>query len=168
MGAAFADVTGAAQAVLAHDMRVSSRALADAFIRGATSRGTDVIDAGLGSTDLLYYASGSLDLPGVMFTASHNPARYNGMKMCHAGAVPVGTDTGLTAIRDRAAAYLESGIPAGKPGSTIEKTCSPATPSTCARWSTCRASGRCAWPSTRATRWAATPCPPSSRGCRSR
>ncbi|GAA2642367.1 phosphomannomutase/phosphoglucomutase [Nonomuraea recticatena] len=121
VGAAFADVTGAAQAVLAHDMRVSSRALADAFIRGATSRGTDVIDAGLGSTDLLYYASGSLDLPGVMFTASHNPARYNGMKMCHAGAVPVGTDTGLTAIRDRAAAYLENGIPAGKPGSTIEK-----------------------------------------------
>jgi phosphomannomutase len=88
-------------------MRTSSGPLAAAFARGATSRGADVINAGLGSTDMLYYASGSLGLPGVMFTASHNPAKYNGMKMCRAGAVPVGTDTGLVEIRDRAADLLE-------------------------------------------------------------
>lgn len=121
VGAAFADVTGAESLVVAHDMRESSRPLSRAFIRGAVSRGVDVIDAGLGSTDLLYYASGSLALPGVMFTASHNPARYNGMKMCHAGAVPVGTDTGLTAIRDRAAELLESGIGGEPTGSVVEK-----------------------------------------------
>ncbi|MFI6320434.1 phosphomannomutase/phosphoglucomutase [Nonomuraea sp. NPDC050556] len=120
VGAAFAEVTGAESCVVAHDMRESSVPLSRAFIRGAVSRGVHVIDAGLGSTDLLYYASGSLDLPGVMFTASHNPAQYNGMKMCHAGAVPVGTDTGLTAIRDRAAELL--GTDLGEPtGSVVEK-----------------------------------------------
>lgn len=122
VGAAFVEVTGATSAVVARDMRLSSEPLSDAFVRGATSRGADVIDAGLGSTDLLYYASGSLGLPGVMFTASHNPARYNGMKMCHAGAVPVGTDTGLTAIRDRAAELLAAGLgETGRTGSVIEK-----------------------------------------------
>ncbi|MBB2909709.1 phosphomannomutase [Streptosporangium becharense] len=110
VGAAFVEVTGAATAVVAHDMRESSAPLAAAFTRGATSRGADVINAGLGSTDLLYYASGSLGLPGVMFTASHNPARYNGMKMCRAGAVPIGSGTGLTEIRDRAAEILRSGV----------------------------------------------------------
>ena len=69
--------------------------------------GLDVIDAGLGSTDLLYYASGALDLPGAMFTASHNPARYNGIKLCRAGARPIGQDTGLREIRDRAQAILD-------------------------------------------------------------
>ncbi|MFI6476924.1 phosphomannomutase/phosphoglucomutase [Nonomuraea sp. NPDC050663] len=106
VGAAFVEVTGASSLVVARDMRVSGKALVEAFVRGALSRGAHVIDAGLGSTDLLYYASGSLGLPGAMFTASHNPARYNGLKMCHAGAVPVGSDTGLTAIRDRAAELL--------------------------------------------------------------
>ncbi|WP_433252311.1 phosphomannomutase/phosphoglucomutase [Streptosporangium sp. CA-135522] len=110
VGAAFAEVTGARTVVVAHDMRASSEPLAVAFARGATSRGTDVVHAGLGSTDLLYYASGSLGLPGVMFTASHNPARYNGMKMCRAGAVPIGGESGLTEIRDRAAELLRSGI----------------------------------------------------------
>ena len=109
VGAAFVEVTGARTAVVAHDMRASSGPLAAAFIRGAASRGADVVHAGLGSTDLLYYASGSLALPGVMFTASHNPARYNGMKMCRAGAVPIGSDTGLVEIRDRAAEILRSG-----------------------------------------------------------
>jgi phosphomannomutase len=109
VGAAFVEVTGARTAVVAHDMRASSGPLAEAFTRGATSRGADVIHTGLGSTDLLYYASGSLALPGVMFTASHNPARYNGMKMCRAGAVPIGSDTGLTQIRDRAAEILKAG-----------------------------------------------------------
>ncbi|TKK88423.1 phosphomannomutase/phosphoglucomutase [Herbidospora galbida] len=113
VGAAFAEVVGADRIVIAHDMRESSGPLAAAFARGATSRGADVINAGLGSTDLLYYASGTLNLPGVMFTASHNPAQYNGMKMCRAGAVPIGSETGLTEIRDRALGLL--GAPAHDP-----------------------------------------------------
>ncbi|GAA2214352.1 phosphomannomutase/phosphoglucomutase [Nonomuraea monospora] len=119
VGAAFVEVTGAGSVVVAHDMRESSPLLAEAFIRGARSRRADVVHAGLGSTDLLYYASGSLGLPGVMFTASHNPARYNGMKMCRAGAVPIGGDTGLTEIRDRAAELV--GAPVEQGGSLIEK-----------------------------------------------
>jgi len=119
VGAAFVEVTGATAAVVAHDMRESSGPLAEAFIRGARSRGADVVHAGLGSTDLLYYASGSLGLPGVMFTASHNPARYNGMKMCRAGAVPIGGDSGLAEIRDRAAELLSA--TATSTGSPIEK-----------------------------------------------
>ena len=71
-------------------MRPSRPGLAAAFAEGATSTGADVIDIGLASTDLLYFASGRLDLPGAMFTASHNPAQYNGIKMCRAGAAPVG------------------------------------------------------------------------------
>ncbi|SDQ89006.1 phosphomannomutase/phosphoglucomutase [Thermostaphylospora chromogena] len=121
VGAAFVEVTRASSLVVAHDMRASSRPLADAFARGATARGADVIDAGLGSTDLLYYASGSLGLAGVMFTASHNPARYNGMKMCRPGAVPIGGDTGLTEIRDRAAELLRSGVDGERTGSVIRK-----------------------------------------------
>ncbi|UBU14711.1 phosphomannomutase/phosphoglucomutase [Nonomuraea gerenzanensis] len=119
VGAAFVEVTGAESVVVAHDMRESSPLLAEAFIRGARSRRADVVHAGLGSTDLLYYASGSLGLPGVMFTASHNPARYNGMKMCRSGAVPIGGDTGLTEIRDRAAELV--GVTATPSGSLIEK-----------------------------------------------
>ncbi|ROO90002.1 phosphomannomutase [Actinocorallia herbida] len=107
-GAAFIRVTGAARIVTAHDMRASSVPLAAAFARGAAAQGADVVEAGLGSTDLLYYASGSLGLPGVMFTASHNPAKYNGMKMCLSGARPIGQDTGLREIRDLVAA----GVPA--------------------------------------------------------
>ncbi|WP_214320962.1 phosphomannomutase/phosphoglucomutase [Nonomuraea sediminis] len=119
VGAAFVELTAAKSVVVAHDMRESSVPLSAAFVRGATARGADVVNAGLGSTDLLYYASGSLGLPGVMFTASHNPARYNGMKMCRAGAVPIGADTGLVEIRDRAAELL-GGV--GEPtGSVIEK-----------------------------------------------
>lgn len=119
VGAAFVEVTGAASVVVAHDMRDSSPVLAEAFIRGARSRRADVVHAGLGSTDLLYYASGSLGLPGVMFTASHNPARYNGMKMCLSGAVPIGGETGLIEIRDRAAELV--GTTATPGGSVIEK-----------------------------------------------
>jgi phosphomannomutase len=119
VGAAFVEVTGAQSVVVAHDMRESSPLLAEAFIRGARSRRADVVHAGLGSTDLLYYASGSLGLPGVMFTASHNPARYNGMKMCRSGAVPIGGDTGLAEIRDRAAELI--GVTATPTGSVIEK-----------------------------------------------
>jgi phosphomannomutase len=99
VGAAFVRVTGASAVVTAHDMRASSGPLSAAFARGATGQGADVVEAGLGSTDMLYYASGSLDLPGAMFTASHNPARYNGIKLCRASAAPVGRDSGLTEIR---------------------------------------------------------------------
>jgi phosphomannomutase len=117
IGAAFARVTGAARIVTAYDMRESSPGLAAAFAAGATGQGADVLDAGLGSTDLLYFASGSLDLPGAMFTASHNPARYNGIKMCRAGASPVGQDTGLREIR----ALAEEGLaPTGDRG-TVER-----------------------------------------------
>jgi phosphomannomutase len=107
-GAAFVRVTGATALVTAHDMRSSSVPLAAAFARGAAGQGADVIEAGLGSTDLLYYASGSLGLPGVMFTASHNPAKYNGMKLCRAGAKPIGQETGLIEIRDLVAAGVPS------------------------------------------------------------
>jgi phosphomannomutase len=99
-GAAFARLTGAPAIVTAHDMRATSVPLAAAFASGVTGQGADVVAAGLGSTDMLYYASGSMGLPGAMFTASHNPARYNGIKLCRAGAKPVGRDTGLTEIRD--------------------------------------------------------------------
>ena len=114
VGAAFVALTGAAAVVTAHDMRTSSPALADAFARGASGQGADVIAAGLGSTDLLYYASGSLDLPGAMVTASHNPSKYNGIKLCRAGARPVGADSGLAELREMTAA----GVPAaaGPPG----------------------------------------------------
>jgi phosphomannomutase len=93
--------------VIAHDMRDSSPGLAAAFADGVRAEGLSVLNAGLGSTDMLYYASGALDLPGAMFTASHNPAQYNGIKMCRAGAKPIGQDTGLADIRDRAQALLD-------------------------------------------------------------
>ena len=104
IGAAFAEFvaaeTGATAVVTAHDMRDSSVPLSRAFAEGVISRGLDVVEAGLGSTDLLYFAAGSLDLPGAMFTASHNPAQYNGIKLCRAGAAPIGQDSGLVTIRE--------------------------------------------------------------------
>jgi phosphomannomutase len=104
IGAAFAEFvvtdSGATAVVTAHDMRESSIPLSRAFAEGVISRGVDVVEAGLGSTDLLYFAAGSLDLPGAMFTASHNPARYNGIKFCRAGAAPIGQDSGLATIRE--------------------------------------------------------------------
>ena len=89
--------------VVGRDMRPSSVDLAEAFMRGARAQGVQTIDIGLASTDLLYYASGRLGLPGAMWTASHNPVEYNGLKLCRAGAEPVGIETGLALIRDRAA-----------------------------------------------------------------
>ncbi|MFG1634560.1 phosphomannomutase/phosphoglucomutase [Pseudonocardia alni] len=97
--------------VVGRDMRDSSPALAAAFADGVTGQGLDVVDIGLASTDMLYYASGTRDLPGAMFTASHNPAAYNGIKLCRAGAVPVGQDSGLATIRDEAGRFLDSGVP---------------------------------------------------------
>ncbi|MFF8032287.1 phosphomannomutase/phosphoglucomutase [Streptomyces sp. NPDC016626] len=110
-GAAFARVTGATAVVTGHDMRPSSPGLSGAFARGAAAQGVDVTEIGLCSTDQLYYASGALDLPGAMFTASHNPARYNGIKLCRAGAAPVGQDTGLTEIRELVERWSASGAP---------------------------------------------------------
>ncbi|WP_405882029.1 phosphomannomutase/phosphoglucomutase [Streptomyces sp. NBC_01136] len=110
-GAAFVQVTGAEAIVIGHDMRPSSPGLSRAFARGAAARGVDVTEIGLCSTDQLYYASGAFDLPGAMFTASHNPARYNGIKMCRAGAAPVGQDTGLAEIRELVESWLDSDVP---------------------------------------------------------
>ena len=112
LGAAFVEVTGATSIVTAHDMRETGPGLARAFADGALHRGASVVEVGLASTDMLYFASGRLQLPGAMFTASHNPARYNGIKMCRAGAVAIGRDTGLDEIRRRAEHYLDAGLPA--------------------------------------------------------
>ncbi|RCV55684.1 phosphomannomutase/phosphoglucomutase [Marinitenerispora sediminis] len=119
IGAAFARVVGTDRVVVAHDMRPSSPGLAAAFSEGVTSQGVDVIAAGLGSTDLLYFAAGSLGVPGAMFTASHNPAQYNGIKMCRAGAAPIGSDSGLAEIR----ALAEAGVPPhdGPAGTVTER-----------------------------------------------
>jgi phosphomannomutase len=117
IGAAFAAFAaredGAERVLIARDMRPSGPALVDAFAEGVTGQGLDVVELGMGSTDLLYYAAGTLDAPGAMFTASHSPAADNGIKLCRSGARPVGEDTGLAAIRGDAEAGLE---PVGTPG----------------------------------------------------
>src|SRR5450631_282973 len=92
-------------------MRESSPGLSRAFAAGVAAHGLDVTLIGLCSTDGLYYAAGALDVPGAMFTASHNPAKYNGIKLCRAGARPVGQDTGLSAVRDLTGSYLSDGVP---------------------------------------------------------
>jgi phosphomannomutase len=107
IGAAFVRLLDADRIVTAYDMRDTSPELAAAFAEGANAQGADVVEAGLGSTDLLYFASGSLGIPGAMFTASHNPARYNGIKLCRAGAAPVGQDSGLAEIRQ----MVSEGVP---------------------------------------------------------
>jgi phosphomannomutase len=116
LGVAFVEVLGATTAtggpgaiVVGHDMRPSGPELVDAFTRGLTEAGCDVIQIGLCSTDQLYFASGRLGLPGAMFTASHNPAKYNGIKMCRAGAAPVGEETGLAEIRTLVSAGEQRG-----------------------------------------------------------
>ncbi|GAA0958648.1 phosphomannomutase/phosphoglucomutase [Frigoribacterium faeni] len=122
-GAAFADEIEAAgsELVVGHDMRDSSPAFAAAFARGARARGADVVALGLCSTDESYFASGSLQAPAAMFTASHNPASYNGIKMSRAGAQGISLDTGLASIRDRASSYLDQGIDSvEQPGSLRE------------------------------------------------
>lgn len=115
IGAAMADVLHVTQTgspvVVGHDMRPSSPELVDAFADGIMARGGDVCVIGLCSTDGLYYASGITDAAGAMFTASHNPAQYNGIKMCRPGALPVGQDTGLAKITELAQSYLEEGVP---------------------------------------------------------
>ncbi|WP_327297272.1 MULTISPECIES: phosphomannomutase/phosphoglucomutase [unclassified Streptomyces] len=122
-GAAFVQVTDASAIVVGHDMRPSSPGLSGAFARGAAARGAEVTLIGLCSTDQLYFASGQFDLPGAMFTASHNPARYNGIKMCRAGASPVGQDTGLAEIRTLVETWSATGAPgaAPTPGTITER-----------------------------------------------
>lgn len=124
LGAAFAVVSGARVAdggpgrvVLGRDMRPSSVPLGDAFAAGAADQGVDVLDIGLASTDQLYFASGHLGLPGAMFTASHNPQQYNGIKMCRAFAAPIGQDTGLAQIRELA----EQGLPVVEPRGALSQ-----------------------------------------------
>jgi len=114
-GRAFAKVVAAAKIVVGYDMRPSSPGMAAAFAQGASELGTDVVIIGLASTDELYFASGHLGLPGAMFTASHNPAQYNGIKMCRSYAVPIGLETGLAEIRDLVIAGVpaESGVAPG-------------------------------------------------------
>jgi phosphomannomutase len=113
LGAAFARFSGATQIVVARDMRATGVELSAAFGDGAMGEGVDVVDIGLASTDLLYYASGHLGIPGAQFTASHNPAQYNGIKMCLAEAKPVGEDTGLADIKAIAADLLDGVEPYG-------------------------------------------------------
>ena len=117
IGAAFArfaaDESDARSILVAHDMRPSGPAFAESFARGAAGQGVDVVHLGLASTDLLFFASGRFDMPGAMLTASHNPAQYNGVKLCLAGARPIGAETGLMAIRD----MTVSGLPPVAAGS---------------------------------------------------
>ncbi|MGC5053531.1 phosphomannomutase/phosphoglucomutase [Micromonospora sp. DT48] len=126
LGVAFAQMLDTAgepgQAVLiGHDMRASGPGLAAAFATGVRAEGRPVIEIGLASTDMVYYASGALGLPGAMFTASHNPAQYNGIKLCHAGARPVGQDSGLAEVRDRAQALLDKDEPLGEPTAPTQR-----------------------------------------------
>lgn len=113
LAAAFVDEISAAGStvVVGHDMRDSSPMFADAFTRGATARGASVVSIGLCSTDMTYFASGAWEMPSAMFTASHNPATYNGIKLSRAGAESLSLETGLASIREHAAFYLDNGIP---------------------------------------------------------
>jgi phosphomannomutase len=119
LGVGFAVFCGAREVLIARDMRRSGTELSQEFARGLMEQGVDVVDLGLASTDLVYYAAGSLDRPGAMFTASHNPAQYNGLKLCLPGARPVGIDSGLTEVKAIAEAVLAGGGPdaAPEPGS---------------------------------------------------
>lgn len=108
VGSAFASFANSPKMVVARDMRTSGEPLSQAFAKGARAVGTEVVDLGLASTDFLYFASGYLGLPAAMFTASHNPAKYNGIKLCLAGAKPVGTESGLVEIEEMTNRYYES------------------------------------------------------------
>jgi phosphomannomutase len=141
VGALFVRLTGTRRLAVARDMRDSSPALAAALAEGAASAGADVLDAGLGSTDYAYYVSGALGIPAAMITASHNPAEYNGIKLCRAGAAPVGEDTGLAHIR-ACCKLATSPAPWRTRARSPARTCARTTSATCApscRW---RESGR--------------------------
>jgi phosphomannomutase len=122
VGASFARFAGTPTVLVARDMRPSGPELVAAFAEGATAAGADVVDLGLCSTDEMYFASGWLDAPGAMFTASHNPAQYNGIKLCLAGARPVGADTGLDDVKAGVVAYLGGdAAPSGHVGTTTTR-----------------------------------------------
>ena len=118
IGAAFAAFTQVPAVAVGYDCRLSSPGLAEAFIAGATRQGVDVIDLGLMSTDMIYYAAGSLEMPGAMITASHNPKEYNGIKLCRAGALPIGVESGLVEIKALSANPLP---PADQRGQVTER-----------------------------------------------
>ncbi|GGO77809.1 phosphomannomutase/phosphoglucomutase [Nocardioides deserti] len=120
-GRAYVQVVGAETVVVGHDMRPSSPGMAQAFAEGATAAGADVVMIGLASTDQLYFASGHLAVPGAMFTASHNPAQYNGIKMCRAHAQPIGMETGLAEIRDLVAGGAAAQQPDAERTGTISE-----------------------------------------------
>ncbi len=112
LGVGFARFVTGPRVLIGHDMRPSGGELVEAFARGVMEQGIDVVHLGLASTDLVYFAAGRLDAPGAMFTASHNPAQYNGVKLCLAGARPVGADTGLVEVKRIAEAVLDGHGPA--------------------------------------------------------
>src|SRR5262249_50725761 len=103
--------TGAERLILGRDCRLSSPSLSDAFVDGVTAAGVGIEDVGLATTDMVYFASGRLNLPGVMFTASHNPPSYNGIKVCREQAGPVSEATALREIRDRAEPFATTTPP---------------------------------------------------------
>ena len=158
IGAAFAVFVAAdpdthGTVLVARDMRPSGVELAAAFSRGVMSQGLDVVDLGLASTDLLFFAAGRFAAPGAMLTASHNPAQYNGIKLCLAGARPIGEDTGLAEIRDLTVAGVAPVDHAGHRSARV--TCWPTSPPTSTGSSTSTSSSRCrSWP-TPPTAWAA-------------
>src|SRR3954452_854621 len=123
LGVGFAKFCGADRVLVARDMRRSGEELAEHFCRGVMEQGPDVVDIWLASTDMLYYAAGALDAPGVMFTASHNPAQYNGLKFCLSGARPVGIESGLADVKSVAETVLDGHgpAPAGKAGSKSDE-----------------------------------------------
>src|ERR1022692_1029606 len=121
IGMAVARFTGSPTVLVARDMRESGVELSAAFADGVRSEGTAVIDLGLGSTDMLYFAAGRLDAPGAMFTASHNPARYNGLKLCLSGARPIGRDTGLAEIQATTEALLDAWGTDGAPALDVDR-----------------------------------------------
>jgi phosphomannomutase len=118
IGRAFARWVDAERIVLGRDCRLSSPALAEAFVSGVTAEGAGVVDIGLSTTDMVYFASGRMELPGAMFTASHNPPQYNGLKLCKPGAAPVGEETGLRDVRDLAMSM--NGSSAAATAGTVE------------------------------------------------
>src|SRR6476659_4469860 len=114
LGVGFARYAGASELLVGRDMRPTGPALVEAFTDGVRSQGVDVLDIGLASSDMVYFAAGKLDLPGAVFTASHNPAEYNGIKFCLAGARPVGVD-GLGEIKAVASTVLDGHGPPDAP-----------------------------------------------------
>jgi phosphomannomutase len=123
LGVAFARYCGAPRLLVGRDMRPSGPQFVEAFARGANEQGVDVVDLGLASTDMVYFAAGVLDAPAVMFTASHNPAQYNGAKFCLAGAKAIGLDSGLDQVRDLAKDVLagRGPLPAQSPGTVTQR-----------------------------------------------